>query len=100
MTISKMCAKIKNVYLWKFFEFICTYRNPFFILLKPIIETTVSFNLIKITQTVYLINLLIFKIINHCFENEEDFKISKEIRTKLDGLVIINNKSKNKITSH
>jgi hypothetical protein len=34
---------------------------------------------------------------NHCFENEEDFKISKEIRTKLDGSVIVNNKSKIKV---
>jgi hypothetical protein len=42
ITIAKISSKIKNVYLWKFFEFICTYRNPLFLLLKPLIETTVS----------------------------------------------------------
>ena len=36
-----MTNKIKNMFLWKFFEFICTYRNPLFLLLKPMIETTV-----------------------------------------------------------
>ena len=46
-----MSAKIKNLYLWKFFEFICSYRNPLFILLKPIIESTVSFNFVKLKDS-------------------------------------------------
>jgi hypothetical protein len=38
-----------------------------------------------------------FKIATHCFENEEDFKTSKDIRAKLNGSFLVNNKSKVKI---
>ncbi|RNA13662.1 hypothetical protein BpHYR1_016282 [Brachionus plicatilis] len=41
-TIRQICFKCKNIYLWKFLDFVSTNRTPLFLLLKPFIENFVA----------------------------------------------------------
>lgn len=40
--IRQICFKAKNIYLWKYLDFITTNRTPLFLILKPFIENFVA----------------------------------------------------------
>lgn len=64
-TIRQICFKSKNIYLWKYLDFISTNRTPLYLLLKPFIENFVA------TQT--------------C-ESELESQLRHNIQSKLDYL--------------
>lgn len=64
-TIRQICFKSKNIYFWKYLDFISTNRTPLFLLLKPFIENFVA------TQT--------------C-ESELESQLRHTIQNKLDFL--------------
>ena len=77
--IRQICFKAKNLYLWRYLDFIASNRTPLFLILKPFIENFVA------TQ--------------NC-ETEAENTLRKAIQAKLSCTAPVNTKCNNIILNH